>query len=434
MAALPKRGAGDTLEGVVTVRGVAAMPVRVAGDTLEGVVAEKFLADSDDKENEEVIVHNTSEDVMKSAVKKVARVNRGRVNRLRTSSTGGSGVKTMASRSRLGLVKRRSSSTSAATERSRSRLRLVKNRSSSSSATPEGSGVKTAPSRSRLGSVKRRNSSSSAASKTVKTKKKSAIVKSGKSDNKVVGVEVKDNNAKSALNVDGGNVEKVVKKSRTVAKSVAVPTIEDDDKVASRSDDDNGDTEVKKSLTVSKPVSINTSDSPVPLLQDGLCSPSQPTVHTSSSAVPNGSPGSSQLPLPGCHMSSAGGVHNAVLSAVLTIVIAGVHKAVLSAVRVRAKSFALFLRPQRTWAAPPLDPEVAEKFRELCREHSFPAHLILPHGSYLVNLGSPKVELREKSVMLLVEELMRCHSLGLTMFNIHPGSSCGEISRERCIR
>ena len=75
--------------------------------------------------------------------------------------------------------------------------------------------------------------------------------------------------------------------------------------------------------------------------------------------------------------------------------------------------------------------EVADKFKTLCVEHGFPPHLILPHGSYLLNLGSPKEEQREKSVQLLVEELGRCHKLGLNLFNIHPGSSCGEISRSR---
>merc|ERR1719228_1824220 len=36
--------------------------------------------------------------------------------------------------------------------------------------------------------------------------------------------------------------------------------------------------------------------------------------------------------------------------------------------------------------------------------------------------------------MLLVEELVRCQELGLALFNIHPGSSCGEISRARCVQ
>ena len=49
-------------------------------------------------------------------------------------------------------------------------------------------------------------------------------------------------------------------------------------------------------------------------------------------------------------------------------------------------------------------------------------------------LNPPQVEKREKSVRLLVEELERCQKLGLTMFNIHPGSSCGQISRDECVQ
>lgn len=120
----------------------------------------------------------------------------------------------------------------------------------------------------------------------------------------------------------------------------------------------------------------------------------------------------------GFHASSAGGVHCAIQHSV----------------SVKAGSLALFLRPQRTWAAPPLNPEVAQKFRTLCEEHRIQPHLILPHGSYLVNLGSPDEGQRDKSVDLLTEELDRCRELGIIMFNIHPGSSCGKISRDECVR
>ena len=131
--------------------------------------------------------------------------------------------------------------------------------------------------------------------------------------------------------------------------------------------------------------------------------------------VRNGSPGSTGLFYPGCHMSAAGGAH----------------LAVSRAAAIGAASFATFLTPQRTWAAPPLAPETAERFRRLCSEHGFPTHLILPHGSYLLNLASPEEEQRAKSVGKLVEELARCEELGLTLFNIHPGSTCGRVSREQ---
>jgi len=120
---------------------------------------------------------------------------------------------------------------------------------------------------------------------------------------------------------------------------------------------------------------------------------------------------------PGCHVSGAGGVDNAIRNAV----------------EVGAGSFALFLRNQRSWAAKPLDQKTADSFRSECLKHNFPAHLIIPHGSYLVNLGSPSQETRQKSIHTLIEEINRCSMLGLNLFNIHPGSSCGKISQARCI-
>ena len=79
------------------------------------------------------------------------------------------------------------------------------------------------------------------------------------------------------------------------------------------------------------------------------------------------------------------------------------------------------------WSAAPLD----ERFRQLCSEHGFPAHLILPHGSCRLNLASPEEEQRAKSVGKLVKGLVRCVELGLTLFLIHPGSTCGRVSREQ---
>jgi len=140
--------------------------------------------------------------------------------------------------------------------------------------------------------------------------------------------------------------------------------------------------------------------------------------HSTRAKVRNGSPGQSGLMYPGWHASAAGGVHHAVEAAT----------------RVGAQSFGLFLRPQRTWQAPPLKPGVADQFKALCAEYNFPPHLILPHGSYLVNLASSNPELREKSVAMLIEEMVRCQQLGLTLYNIHPGSTCGKISRQEGIR
>uniref|UniRef100_G3MNX8 Xylose isomerase-like TIM barrel domain-containing protein n=1 Tax=Amblyomma maculatum TaxID=34609 RepID=G3MNX8_AMBMU len=111
----------------------------------------------------------------------------------------------------------------------------------------------------------------------------------------------------------------------------------------------------------------------------------------------------------------------------------GLELAVSRAVEMGALSFGLFLRSQRQWAAKPLTQETANRFRDACREHNFAPHQILPHGSYLLNCGSPDPVVLKKSRETLVDELKRCEMLGLVYYNFHPGSTCGAISREACM-
>ncbi|KAM8837402.1 putative endonuclease 4 isoform 2-T2 [Spinachia spinachia] len=112
----------------------------------------------------------------------------------------------------------------------------------------------------------------------------------------------------------------------------------------------------------------------------------------------------------------------------------GIWKAVGSCTEMGGNSFALFLGSQRSWKRPALDHTAADKFREQCSLWEYdPAH-ILPHGSYLMNCGSPKQDVFEKSQALLVEELSRCSLLGLHLYNFHPGSSLGSITTEQCVQ
>ncbi|XP_006807370.1 probable endonuclease 4 [Neolamprologus brichardi] len=111
----------------------------------------------------------------------------------------------------------------------------------------------------------------------------------------------------------------------------------------------------------------------------------------------------------------------------------GIWKAVESCTEMGGSSFALFLGSQRSWKRPALDHTAAAKFQELCSQQGFdPAH-ILPHGSYLMNCGSPKDDVFEKSQAMLVDELSRCNLLGLSLYNFHPGSSLGTITTEQCV-
>ncbi|XDV44584.1 hypothetical protein PO909_012841 [Leuciscus waleckii] len=110
----------------------------------------------------------------------------------------------------------------------------------------------------------------------------------------------------------------------------------------------------------------------------------------------------------------------------------GIWKAVESSVTMGGHAFALFLGSQRSWTRPALDPAAAVKFQKACAQHGFDPIHILPHGSYLMNCGSPKEDVFSKSKSMLVDELSRCSALGLSQFNFHPGASL-DSSPEKCM-
>ena len=120
----------------------------------------------------------------------------------------------------------------------------------------------------------------------------------------------------------------------------------------------------------------------------------------------------------GAHVSAAGGVENAPRNAAA----------------LGAAGFALFTKNQRQWSAPPVTPEQASVFRAACQEYGFTAEMILPHDTYLINLGQPDPEKRAKAVRAFAAELERCRMLGLDRLNFHPGSTLKLVSEEEGCR
>lgn len=119
----------------------------------------------------------------------------------------------------------------------------------------------------------------------------------------------------------------------------------------------------------------------------------------------------------GAHVSAAGGVENAPVRA---------HE-------IGATAFALFTKNQRQWNAKPLTEQSIEQFKRNCQKYGYSAKQILPHDSYLINLGHPDLDKRQKSLDAFIDELQRCEQLGLTLLNFHPGSHLREISEEACL-
>lgn len=119
----------------------------------------------------------------------------------------------------------------------------------------------------------------------------------------------------------------------------------------------------------------------------------------------------------GAHVSANGGVFNAVINAM----------------SIGAKAFALFTKNQRQWSAKALDNKTIDLwFKELEISKIEPKH-ILAHDSYLINLGHPDIEAREKSLNSFIDEVQRCKILGLDKLNFHPGSHLRKIDEEECL-
>jgi len=116
----------------------------------------------------------------------------------------------------------------------------------------------------------------------------------------------------------------------------------------------------------------------------------------------------------GAHVSASGGIDNAPLNAMA----------------IGAKAFALFTKNQRQWVAKPLETKSIDAFHKNLEDSGILPKHILPHDSYLINLGHPEVEKLEKSREAFIDELERCRILGLDRLNFHPGSHLVKIPKK----
>jgi len=119
----------------------------------------------------------------------------------------------------------------------------------------------------------------------------------------------------------------------------------------------------------------------------------------------------------GAHVSAAGGVENAPLNAQ----------------KIGAKAFALFTKNQRQWQARPLTEEGIAAFKANLKRVGIAPERVLPHDSYLINLGHPEAEGLKKSRDAFIHEMERCQQLGLKLLNFHPGATLNKISEEESL-
>lgn len=126
--------------------------------------------------------------------------------------------------------------------------------------------------------------------------------------------------------------------------------------------------------------------------------------------------------LVGAHVSAAGGAQNAIPNIV----------------RIGGNAFSLFLKSQRKWAFTPLSDEHQTQFLSNCKHHNL-GHEdnsiapIVPHGSYLVNLAHTDEARATQAYDTFIDDLSRCHKLGITLYNFHPGNASGADSRAEAL-
>jgi len=119
----------------------------------------------------------------------------------------------------------------------------------------------------------------------------------------------------------------------------------------------------------------------------------------------------------GAHVSSAGGVENSPVNAG----------------NIKATAFALFTKNQKQWNAKPLTTENIDNFKTNCELNGIQPDYILPHDSYLINLGNPEKEGLQRSRDAFIEEVERCSQLGLKYLNFHPGNHKNMITEDQCL-
>jgi deoxyribonuclease-4 len=119
----------------------------------------------------------------------------------------------------------------------------------------------------------------------------------------------------------------------------------------------------------------------------------------------------------GAHVSAAGGVE----------------LAPARAAEIGATAFALFTKNQRQWHSAPLTAESITRFEAECKRLGYGPGQILPHDSYLINLGHPSTPELERSRAAFLDEMRRCEQLHIDRLNFHPGGTLNAISVEECL-
>lgn len=116
----------------------------------------------------------------------------------------------------------------------------------------------------------------------------------------------------------------------------------------------------------------------------------------------------------GAHTSAQGGAHNALVEGQ----------------EIGATTIQFFTANQKTWHGKEISEKEIALWKATIEETGM--QKIMSHDSYLINLGSPKQDVLHKSRVAFEQEIHRCHALGLSFLNFHPGAAL-DSTVEQCL-
>src|SRR6266436_768224 len=109
----------------------------------------------------------------------------------------------------------------------------------------------------------------------------------------------------------------------------------------------------------------------------------------------------------GAHMSTSGGVW----------------RALQRGRSINCEVVQVFVKNNMQWLGKPASPEKLALYANELSANAFSC--VFGHAGYLINLGAPPSENRDKSLRSLIQEIELATSLGLPFLVLHPGAHLG---------
>ncbi len=98
----------------------------------------------------------------------------------------------------------------------------------------------------------------------------------------------------------------------------------------------------------------------------------------------------------------------------------GVYNALLHGEKAGCDTIQIFVKSSNQWKAKPFKLQELERYHQERKRTEIEP--VIAHASYLINLGSPDMELLQKSREAFLVEMDRCEKLEIPYLVIHPGA------------